>query len=177
MCFADMIVGPQESLWFNVMGYALIIVVSANLIINFGYILGKSIKANCRKYRIKYLVWRRKKLRESLKRKRELWEAEQLRIAKSNEPLTPRSLKLWHQLRKDLGMSYDSQFIQEYSYSFNSEADLLRLPPKESELILERTEDKQRHGRRQLNAELENYVNEPEPGEVTAATKRRAEQK
>lgn len=66
MCFADLIVGPQETLWIDIMGYLLIIIVSLNLLINFSYIVGKSIKANWRKYRIKYLVWKRKKLRESL---------------------------------------------------------------------------------------------------------------
>ena len=66
LCFADFIVGPQANLWIDIMGYSLIIVVSLNLFINFSYIVGKSIKANWRKYRIKYLVWKRKKLRESL---------------------------------------------------------------------------------------------------------------
>jgi hypothetical protein len=93
------------------MGYSLIIIVSLNLLINFSYIVGKSIKANWRKYRIKYLVWKRKKLRESLQRKQMLWEAEQLRLANAKAPLSPRSLKLWHQVRKEMGMSYDSQYI------------------------------------------------------------------
>jgi hypothetical protein len=40
-----------------------------------------------------------------------LWEAEQLRLANAKAPLSPRSLKLWHQVRKEMGMSYDSQYI------------------------------------------------------------------
>ena len=62
MCFADVIIGPDEVLGFNTMGYVLIVIVSFNLAVNFTYIMGKSIKQTCKKWRIKYLLWRRKKL-------------------------------------------------------------------------------------------------------------------
>jgi hypothetical protein len=62
MCFADVIIGPGEVQGFNTMGYVLIVIVSLNLAVNFTYIMGKSIKQTCRKWRIKYLLWRRKKL-------------------------------------------------------------------------------------------------------------------
>jgi len=50
----------------KLMGYALMVIVSVNLVLNFSYIMGKSIKQSCRDLRIKYLLWRRKKLSEAL---------------------------------------------------------------------------------------------------------------
>lgn len=73
MTFADMILVQSA---FDKMGYVLIAVVVANLLINMIAILGKAIKNNLFKYKIKYFIWRRKKLRASIERKRSLYEQE-----------------------------------------------------------------------------------------------------
>lgn len=41
--------------------------------------------------------------------------------------MSPRSLSLWHMLRRDMGMSYDLKMIlnDDVDYSFNSQADLV----------------------------------------------------
>jgi cell shape-determining protein MreD len=68
-CFADVIpVGPESMFGNKTMGYALMIIVSVNLVFNFSYIMGKSIKQSFRNLRTKYLLWRRKKLSEALEK-------------------------------------------------------------------------------------------------------------
>lgn len=63
MTFADLIFDDYAN---NTMGWILITVVSANLAINFIYIIGSAIKRNFRKYRIKYLLWKRNRLRAKI---------------------------------------------------------------------------------------------------------------
>lgn len=80
-CFADLIVGPNSVFCYNFMGYVLMVIVSINLAINFGYIMGKSIKQSCKKWRIKYLLWKRKKLKQILADRKAKLEAEKLKLA------------------------------------------------------------------------------------------------
>ena len=56
------------------MGLLLIIVVVANLMINMLVIIGRALVKNWRKSYIKYLVWKRNKLRASIELKRSQWE-------------------------------------------------------------------------------------------------------
>jgi hypothetical protein len=58
----------------NKMGLLLIIVVVANLMINMLVIIGRALVKNWRKIYIKYLVWKRNKLRASIELKRSQWE-------------------------------------------------------------------------------------------------------
>jgi hypothetical protein len=51
------------------------------------------------------------------------------------------------------------------------------VPPKETELVLANPEKKKRSDRLDLDNQLGNYVLEPEPGELTNATRNHAQQK
>jgi hypothetical protein len=64
-------------------GYALMVIVSTNLFLNFTYIMGKSLIQSCKKLRIKYLIWRRKKLSEAQAIKRALKEQERINSLKA----------------------------------------------------------------------------------------------
>lgn len=66
LTFADLI---DDNYAFGTMGWLLISIVTLNLIINFVYIIGRAIKKNCRKYHIKYLLWKRARLRVALEKK------------------------------------------------------------------------------------------------------------
>jgi hypothetical protein len=70
------------------------VVVCLNLLINFSYIMGKSLKQSCRNLRVKYLLWRRKKLTQAIEVKRALKEQELLNQAKAKRPLSPHSFEL-----------------------------------------------------------------------------------
>lgn len=67
MTFADLIMDQDA---FDTMGYVLIAVVLTNLLVNMLFIFGKAIMKNWRKFYIRFLIWRRKKLRASIERKR-----------------------------------------------------------------------------------------------------------
>lgn len=66
--------GIMNSYAQNKMGLLLIIVVVANLMINMLVIIGRALAKNWRKCYIKYLVWKRNKLRASIELKRSQWE-------------------------------------------------------------------------------------------------------
>lgn len=78
MTFADM---TQDTYAENIMGWVLIMIISLNLVLNFGYIIGHAMVLNCRKYRIKYLIWKRKRLRESIEARHARMLAEEARLA------------------------------------------------------------------------------------------------
>lgn len=119
------------------MGWVLIIIVTANLLINFAYIVGKAMFMNCRRLKIKYLIWRRARLRRSVEKKHEEWLMKQALTAK---PMSPRSVQLWHRFNKELGNDYDASKLDlSDELSFNSNADLMVVGKKarpEDELIL-----------------------------------------
>lgn len=119
MTFADLITQQYGA---DTMGWVLIVLVTLNLVINFVYIVGKALKKHCRRFYIKYLLWRRSRLRASLERKHAEWLANQ----HDKIPMSPRSLKLWHKLSRDLGLQHNPNLIDESNeYSFNSQADLV----------------------------------------------------
>ena len=61
---------------YEIMGNCLIAVVVSNLLINMFTIIGNALIKNWRKYYIKYLVWKRKKLREKIEQARLQWQLE-----------------------------------------------------------------------------------------------------
>lgn len=63
----------------DTMGNVLIVVVVSNLLINMVSITGYAILKNWRKYYIKYMIWRRMKLRKSIEKQRADWILEQQR--------------------------------------------------------------------------------------------------
>ena len=61
---------------YETMGNCLIAVVVSNLLINMFTIIGNALIKNWRKYYIKYLVWKRKNLREKIEQARLEWQIE-----------------------------------------------------------------------------------------------------
>ena len=118
------------------MGYVLMVTVCLNLLINFSYIMGNSIKQSCQNFRIKYYLWRRKKLTQAIEIKQALQEQELLNQAKVKRPLSPHSFEIRAQFMKDLGMSSDSSIINYSSKSIYSEANLLSSSIQSDKLLL-----------------------------------------
>jgi len=121
MTFADLI---YDQYAFDMMGWVLVFIVTANLVINFLYILGGAFFRNFRSWRIKYLKWKRARLRKSLERKYAEWELKQKQLLEGKH-LSPRSMVIWNRLSKELGMEFDPKKIDvSNEYSFNSNAEL-----------------------------------------------------
>ena len=118
------------------MGYVLMVIVCLNLLINFSYIMGNSIKQSCQNFRIKYFLWKRKKLTQAIEIKQALQEQELLNQAKAKRPLSPHSLELRAQFMKDLGMSSDSSIINNNSKRIYSEANLLYVSIQSEKLLV-----------------------------------------
>lgn len=118
------------------MGYVLMVTVCLNLLINFSYIMGNSIKQSCQNFRIKYYLWRRKKLTQAIEIKQALQEQELLIQAKVKRPLFPHNIELKAQFMKDLVMSSDSSIINYSSKSIDSEANLLSVSSQSENLLV-----------------------------------------
>lgn len=73
--------------------------------------------------------------------------------------LSPRSMRLWHQIRKELGMTFDLQYIDDLDYHFNDDAELVaelanrKKNDKDGERILSHipVESRRSHMRRSRN--------------------------
>lgn len=141
MTFADQIYDTQA---FYKMGTVLNIYVSINIFINLAWIFYWGFKTHFRKYQIKYLLWKRDKLKESIELAKRQWELDRIAEARrqleelqkvkgEKQGLSPRSLRIMNKVRKDLGLSYDSACLYDScEVSFNSQADLVTSNKKQN---------------------------------------------